>query len=74
MGKENDREKCALKVLHGDFAGLSFAAGGSPADRAKAALRAADAWNGYGRGELPGGICRPGTVRWIRIGGCRRAT
>ncbi len=34
--KENDREKyAALKVLRG----------GSPADRAKAALRAADTWN-----------------------------
>ncbi|MDV4343136.1 hypothetical protein HL657_08145 [Methanoculleus sp. YWC-01] len=46
MGKEIDREKYALKVLRGDFANLPSAAGGSPADRAKAAIRAADTWNG----------------------------
>ncbi len=44
--KEIDREKYALKVLRGDFADLHLSAGGSPADRAEAALRAADAWNG----------------------------
>lgn len=44
--REIDREKYALKVLRGDFAGLSFAAGGSPADRAEAALQAAGEWSG----------------------------
>jgi hypothetical protein len=44
--KEIDREKYALKVLRGDFADLHLSAGGSTADRAEAALRAADAWNG----------------------------
>jgi hypothetical protein len=43
--KEIDREKYALKVLRGDFADLRLSAGGSPADRAEAALRAADVWN-----------------------------
>jgi len=44
--KEIDREKYALKVLRGDFTDLHLSAGGSPADRAEAALRAADVWNG----------------------------
>jgi len=44
--KEIDREKYALKVLRGDFRDLHLSAGGSPADRVEAALRAADAWNG----------------------------
>lgn len=43
--REIDREKYALKVLRGDFANLPSAAGGSPAHRVEAALRAADTWN-----------------------------
>lgn len=43
--KEIDREKYALKVLRGDFADLHLSAGNSPADRAEAALRAADVSN-----------------------------
>ncbi len=42
--KEIDREKYALMVLRGDFADLPSALAGSPAERAEAALRAADAW------------------------------
>jgi len=44
--REIDREKYALKVLRGDFRGLSFAARGSPGERAQAALQAANEWNG----------------------------
>ncbi|MDV2482181.1 DUF2892 domain-containing protein [Methanoculleus sp. Wushi-C6] len=43
--KEIDREKYALMVLRGDFADLPSALTGSPAERAEAALQAADAWS-----------------------------
>ncbi|WP_292520527.1 hypothetical protein [Methanoculleus sp.] len=44
--REIDREKYALKVLRGDFANFTSVAGAPPGERAEAALRAADVWNG----------------------------